>query len=241
MEIPAGGIDQGSEFEDFLKKFNDLAKVYPAVWAVLRNLQKVRWLRGRIPNAGGKLGTAASAVSAAAAIAEYLIETGATPAALHEALKPYTSRADLFGLKISDMNPPSTFNTVLIPIIYADDLTPNTILQRFAKFLEASDSLKRLGLRAKFVGNQASIYPLLIYFDSKRLEQDKELLWPQIFEEKGTEGLKPRTRSDKASRTPGFKATLSAGVVDVQERWVLSDIFDADDLHSVLKWGTERE
>jgi hypothetical protein len=26
-------------------------------------------------------------------------------------------------------------------------------------------------------------------------------------------------------------------VVDVQERWVLSEIFDEDDLYSVLKWG----
>jgi hypothetical protein len=104
--------------------------------------------------------------------------------------------------------------------------------------MAASDSLKRLGLRAKFIGNQASIYPLLVYFDSKKLEEDKKLLWPRLFEDKGTEeGLRPRIRSDKASRTPGFKVTLSAGVVDVQERWVLSEIFDEDDLYSVLKWG----
>jgi hypothetical protein len=172
-----------------------------------------------------------------------LIDIDATADDLYDALKPYASRADLIGLKISNARVPSTlgenprnktsWNTVLIPVTYADDLTPDSVARRFDKFLGAADSLKLLGLRAKPVGNRASIYPLLVYFDSKKLEEDKESLWPQLFE-KGSEGIRPRTRSDKASCAPGLKAKLSAGVVNASEEWV---VFDEDDLYSVLKPG----
>ena len=176
-----------------------------------------------------------------------LIDIGAAADDLYDALKPYASRAaDLIGLKISNPRVPSTlgenprnktfWNTVLIPVTYADDLTPDSVARRFDKFLGAADSLKLLGLRAKLVGNRASIYPLLVYFDSKKLEEDKESLWPQLFE-KGSEGIRPRTRSDKASCAPGLKAKLSAGVVNVPEEWVVSEVFDEDDLYSVLKRG----
>jgi len=30
---------------------------------------------------------------------------------------------------------------------------------------------------------------------------------------------------------------LSAGVLNISEEWAISEIFDEDDLHSVLKWG----
>ena len=175
------------------------------------------------------------------------IDTGATADDLYDALKPYASRADLIGLKISDARVPSTlkenprnktfWNTVLIPVIYADDLTPDSIAQRSDKFLGAAASLKRLGLRAKLIGNRASIYPLLVYFDGKKLEEDKELLWPHVFEEEGPGSTRPRTRSDKSSWAPGPRAKLSAGVVNVPEEWALSEVFDEDDLYSVLKWG----
>ncbi len=131
------------------------------------------------------------------------------------------------------------WNTVLVPVIYADQLTPDSILQRFDTFLEAAAPLKHLGVRAKFVGNRARIYPLLIYFDSAKLEEDKALLWPRIFEEDDTEGMRPQTLSTKASWAPEFKAKLSAGVVNVQEKWILSAIFDEDDLYNVLEWAQE--
>jgi len=130
------------------------------------------------------------------------------------------------------------WNTVLIPAIYADDLTPDSIARRFDTFLGAAASLKRLGLRAKLVGNRASVYPLLVYFDGKKLEEDEASLWPHLFEEEGPGGgVRPRTRSDKSSWAPGPRAKLSAGVVNVPEGWVLSEIFDEDDLYSVLRWG----
>ncbi len=62
------------------------------------------------------------------------------------------------------------------------------------------------------------------------------MLYPHIFEEGDTESRRPRTRSDKDLWIE-FRAKLSAGVVDVSEKWVLSDIFDKDDLYWVLKWG----
>lgn len=241
--IPTEDMDQSSGFQDFHSKVKDFGKLAATIWAALRFLIK----SGRFGGVATKAGRWAGTAGGVATLYDLLIDTKTTAANLYDALKPYLSRADLFGLKISDVSMPSNlredpknktfWNTVLVPVIYADDLTPDCIEQRFTTFLQATDPLKRLGLRAKFIGNRASIYPLLVYFDSKKLEDDKELLWPQIFEGKSTEGIRPRIRSDKASRTPGFKVKLSAGVVDVQERWVLSDIFDQDDLYSVLKWG----
>ncbi len=244
--IPTEGIDQSLGFEDFQSRVKDFGKLAAALGGAVRVLQRAGRFRG-LATKVGRWGGAVGAVGAAVSLSDLLIDTGATADDLYDALKPYASRADLIGLKISNARVPSTlrenprnktfWNTVLIPIIYADDLAPDSITRRFDKFLGAAASLKRLGLRAKLIGNRASVYPLLVYFDSKKLEEDKELLWPQVFEEKGTEGIKPRTRTDKASWAPGLKAKLSAGVVNVPDGWVLSEIFDEDDLYSVLKWG----
>lgn len=244
--IPTEGIDQNLGVGNFQSKVKDFGKLAASLGGAVRILQQAGRF-GRLATKVGKWGGAVGAVGAAISLSDLLIDTGATADDLYDALKPYTSRADLIGLKISNARVPSTlredpknktfWNTVLIPVIYADDLTPDSTTQRLDKFLGAADSLKRLGLRAKLIGNRASIYPLLVYFDSKKLEEDKEVLWPQVFEDKGTEGIKPRTRSDKSAWTPGLKVKLSAGVVNVSEEWVLSEIFDEDDLHSVLKWG----
>ncbi len=244
--IPTEGIDQSLGFEDFQSRVKDFGKLAAALGGVVGILQRAGRLKGLATKAG-RWGGAVGAVGAAISLSDLLVDTGATADDLYDALKPYASRADLIGLKISNARVPSTlrenprnktfWNTVLIPVIYADGLTPDSIAQRFDKFLGAADSLKRLGLRAKLIGNRASIYPLLVYFDSKKLEEDKELLWPQVFEEKGTEVIRPRTRSDKASWAPGMRVKLSAGVVNVSEEWVLSEIFDEDDLYSVLGWG----
>lgn len=241
--IPTEDMDQSSGFQEFHSRVKDFGKLAATIWTALRFLTKSGRFGGLATKFGRWTGTAGGLIT----LYDLLIDTKTTAADLYNALKPYLSRADLFGLKISNVSMPSTlredpknktfWNTVLVPVIYADDLTPDSILERFDKFLEAADPLKRLGLRAKFIGNQASIYPLLVYLDSKKLEEDKESLWPQIFEEKGTEGIRPRTHSNKAPWTPEFKAKLSAGVVDVQKRWVLSEIFDEDDLYSVLEWG----
>ena len=80
---------------------------------------------------------------------------------------------------------------------------------------------------------------LLVYFDGEKLEEDKESLWPHVLqEEAGTGGgFRPRTRTDKSSWLPGPRAKLSAGVVNVPEGWVLSGVFDEDDLYSAPRRG----
>ena len=244
--VPTEGIDQSLGFEDFQSRVKDFGKLAAALGGAVGALRRTARFGG-LATRVGRWGGAVGAVGAAISLSDLLIDTGATADDLYDALKPYASRADLIGLKISDARVPSTlrenprnktfWNTVLIPVIYADDLDPDSITRRFDKFLGAADSLKRLGLRAKLEGNRASVYPLLVYFDSKKLEEDKESLWPQVFEDKGTEGIKVRTRSDKSAWTPGFRVKLSAGVVNVSEKWVLSEIFDEDDLYSVMEWG----
>jgi hypothetical protein len=246
--IPTEDIEQSLGFEDFQSRVEDFGKLAVAVWGALRVLRKADRFGG-LATKVGKWGGTAGAIGAAISLSDFLIDTGATADSLYNALKPYASRADLIGLKISNARVPSTlkedpvnrtfWNTVLVPVIYADQLTPDSILQRFDRFLDAAAPLKRLGLRAKFVGNRAHIYPLLIYFDSEKLQEDKALLWPRIFEEDGTEGMRPRTLSTKAPWTPELKVKLSAGVVNIPEKWVLSEIFDEDDLYNILEWAQD--
>ncbi len=244
--IPTENIEQSLGFEDFQSKVENFGKLAMTVGATVSFFRK-RF--GGLATKVGKWGGAVGVIGTAISLSDLLIETGATADGLYNALKPYASRADLIGLRISNARVPSTlrevpvnrtfWNTVLVPVIYADQLTPDSILQRFDRFLEAAAPLKRLGVRAKFVGNRAHIYPLLVYFDSEKLEEDKALLWPRIFEEDGAEGMRPQTLSTKASWAPELKAKLSVGVVNVQEKWVLSAIFDEDDLYNVLEWAKD--
>ncbi len=249
--IPARGIDQKKwNFRDFNTRFKDYEKLAGTIWGVAGALKVAERFRKFGPQVG-KLGGAIGAVSGVLMLSDFLIDTGATVDDLYNALKPYASRADLFGLKISDAAVPSTlrdhprnktfWNTVLIPVIYADNLTPDSITQRFDKFVEAAPALKRLGLRAKLIGNRASIYPLLVYFDSHRFEEDKGSLWPEISKEAGAESTKSRIPRIKAVRTPELKAKLSVGMVNVSDNRVLSEIFDEDDLYHVLKWGQSED
>ncbi len=242
--IPTKGIEQSLGFEDFQSKVENFGKLAMAVGAAV-SFFRTRF-RG-LATKGGKWVGVVGAIGTAISLSDFFIETGATADGLYNALKPYASRSDLIGLRISNARVPSTlrevpvnrtfWNTVLVPVIYADHLTPDSILERFDTFLEAAAPLKHLGVRTKFVGNRAHIYPLLVYFNSEKLEEDKALLWPRIFEEDGTDGMRPQTLSTKGSWAPELKATLSVGVVNVQEKWVLSAIFDEDDLYNVLEWA----
>ncbi len=248
--IPTKDIDQDFGFEHFIsgfKEFKKLARVFGGVAGAVKVAERFRKIGPHVGKLGGAIGT----VSGVLAVSDFLIDTGATADDLYNALKPYASRADLIGLKISDAAVPSTlrdhprnktfWNTVLIPVIYADNLTPDSITQRFDKFVEAAPALKRLGLRAKLIGNRASIYPLLVYFDSHRFEEDKGSLWPEISKEAGAESTKSRIPRIKAVRTPELKAKLSVGMVNVSENRVLSEIFDEDDLYHVMEWGQSED
>src|SRR5215217_4152837 len=231
--VPTEDIDQRSSFEDFLSRVDKVGLLSTTVGRAL----------GSLPYAHRVGGVAGTIIL----LSDFLIDTKTYAADLYDALKPYVSRADLIGLKISNAKAWNTFrehpgnktfwNTVLVPVIYADELAPDSILQWFDKFLQASAALKRLGLRVKLVGSRARIYPLLVYFDNQRFEEHRQVLWPEIFEEDDTEGVRPRYLSKKASWTPEFKAYLSAGMVNVPGKQVISEIFDEDDLYSVLEWG----
>lgn len=245
--IPTEDTDQKKEsFGNFTTKFKDFEKLAKAVGIATGALR----LAKRFPKLG-PLGGAIGVVGGVLTLSDFLVDTGATADDLYNALKPYASRANLIGLKISDATMPSTlkdhprnktfWNTVLIPVIYADDLAPDSITQRFDKFLEAAPALKRLGLRAKLIGNRASIYPLLVYFDSQRFEEDKASLWPQISKEAGAEIMKSRIPRIKAVRKPVLKAKLSVGMVNVSDNQVLSEIFDEDDLYHVMEWGQSKD
>jgi hypothetical protein len=257
---PSEEIDKSFSLEDLISKAGDLRsragdyrKLFTSIGGalgvasrLLPYVSKLGALAGRAGSLIGRLRGVAGTASTVIELLDFLIETKTTAPEFYDALKPYTSKSDLVGLKLSEARVPSrpredpenkTFwATVLVPVIYADELAPASIMQRFDEFLQASDSLKQLGLRARFVGNRARIYPLLVYFDRKKLEEDGETLWPHIFEESEKEGLRPRTLSRKPSWAE-FKTYLSAGVVNVPGKRAISDVFNEDDLHSILEWG----
>ncbi len=265
--VPTEDIDQRSNFEDFISRVDKVGALSITVGRALGSLPRTRRVGGLAAKAGkvgsvtgrlGKLGGAAGKVGKAGGLAgtvvllsDFLIDTKTSAADLYDALKTYVSRADLIGLKISNARVWNTFkehpgnktfwNTVIVPVIYADELEPDSILQWFDRFLQASAALKRLGLRVKLIGSRAHIYPLLVYFDSQKFEEHRQTLGPQLFEEDGAEGIKPCYLSKKASWPPEFKAYLSAGMVNVPDKLVISDIFDEDDLYSVLEWGQSEQ
>ena len=140
--IPTDDMDQTSGFQDFHSKVKDFGKLAATIWTALRLLTK----SGRFGGLATKFGRWTGAVGVITTLYDLLIDTKTTAADLYDALKPYLSRADLFGLKISDVSMPSTlredpknktfWNTVLVPVIFADDLTPDSIFQRFDKFMQ---------------------------------------------------------------------------------------------------------
>ena len=261
--VPTEGIDQRSSFEELQSRINKVGLLSTTVGRALNSLPHARRVGGvaaktgklgsvagrvgKLGGAAGKIGKVGGVAGTVVLLSDFLIDTKTSAADLYDALKPYISRADVIGLKISNAKAWKAFrehpgnktfwNTVLVPVIYADELTPDAILQWFDKFLQASGALKRLGLRVKLVGSRARIYPLLVYFDSQRFEEHRQALWSEIFEEDNAEGVRPRTLRKKASWTPEFKAYLSAGMVNVPKRLVISEVFDEDDLYSVLEWG----
>src|SRR5918992_298460 len=261
--VPVEDIDHRSSFEELQSSINKVGLLSTTVGRALNSLPHTRRVGavaaktgklggvtgrvGKLGGAAGKIGKAGGVAGTIVLLSDFLIDTKTSAADLYDALKPYVSRADLIGLKISNAKVWNTFNehpgnktfwnTVLVPVIFADELTPDSILQWFNKFLQASAALKRLGLRVKLVGSRAHIYPLLVYFDSQRFEEHRQALWSEILEEDNAQGVRPRTLGKKASWTPEFKAYLSPGMVNVPEKLVISEIFDEDDLYSVLEWG----
>src|SRR3712207_1414219 len=116
--VPTEDIDQKSSFEDFLSRIDKVSLLSTTVGRALGSLPHAHRVRGFAAKTGkvggvagrvGKLGGAAGKVGKAGGVAgtvvllsDFLIDTKTSAADLYDALKPYVSRADLIGLKISN-------------------------------------------------------------------------------------------------------------------------------------------
>jgi hypothetical protein len=78
----------------------------------------------------------------------------------------------------------------IIPLMYADSLTPKDVDERFDLFVEFAPSIANLGLRLNFQNLGLYIFPLLIYFDGKKYVQHSRIilqngwrrkLWKKIY------------------------------------------------------------
>lgn len=126
--IPTEDIKQNLGFENFQKKVEDFGKLAAAVGAAVGVLRNATTRFRGLTTKGSKWGGGAvGGIGAVTLLSDWLIDTGATADDLYNALKPYASRADLIGLKISDARVPSNlrevpvnrtfWNTVLVPVI----------------------------------------------------------------------------------------------------------------------------
>jgi hypothetical protein len=147
--VPTEGIDQRSSFEELQSRINKVGSLSTTVGRALNSLPHARRVGGGaaktgklggVPGRVGKLGGAAGKIGKAGGVAgtvvllsDFLIDTETSAADLYDALKPYISRADIIALKISNAKAWRAFrehpdnktfwNTVLVPVIYADELT----------------------------------------------------------------------------------------------------------------------
>jgi hypothetical protein len=105
--IPTEGIDQEKwNLGDFRTRFKDFEKVAGVVGGVAGAFKLAERFRRLGPHVG-KLGGAIGAVGMVLALSDFLIDTVANADDLYNALKPYASRADLIGLRISNPRVPS--------------------------------------------------------------------------------------------------------------------------------------
>ena len=86
---------------------------------------------------------------------------------------------DLLGsnLKLATVN--------LVPVIYADKLAANEIEERFDQFIEMAGPLTEFGPRLNFQSQGvANIFPLVVYFDHKTLEQHLPEVLPDAWQKR---------------------------------------------------------
>lgn len=92
---------------------------------------------------------------------------------LFQALVPYIPYADLLGSRL-DLQ-----MVKLIPVIYADELDPHALEQRFDHFIEIAGPLTEFGPRLNFQSQgSANIFPLLVYFDQQKFAAQLPELLP---------------------------------------------------------------
>lgn len=121
-------------------------------------------------------------------ITPVFISGGAKADKVKRVLDPFVKLSDLVGLKIPEGVVES--QQLIIPVIYADSLTPKDVDERFDLFVELAPSVANLGMRFNFQNQGLYIFPLLIYFDSKKYAQHSQKilqsgwrrkLWKKIY------------------------------------------------------------
>lgn len=163
----------------------------------------------------------------------FWVSGGADAAGALDALAPFVPLADVLAWRID-----GGANAV-VPLIYADGISPETLSQRFARFLDLAEPLAELGVRLNLQSMASgNVYPLLVYFDRANFDAAVAALRPQGFQKRFWR---------RTYLTAGF-VDLSAGQVVWAERsgffalgqaigatfGVKVDVFNAADLITVL-------
>jgi hypothetical protein len=167
--------------------------------------------------------------------APMLLSKGAGSEELFDALIPFAPRADILASKVD-------FGTVIVLlVIFADGLTPRSLMGRLEDFLEFAGPLAQFGPRTNFgpQGNVARLYPLLIYFDAAQAVKARKALLPNgwqsfilahVFLRVGIVSVAEKT-VDWAEKTGVAKAgEVVAGYLGLRSEPFL---FEADELNSV--------
>jgi len=120
--------------------------------------------------------------------APMFVSGGAKADKVKQVLDPFVSLSDLVGVKIPEGVVDS--QQFIIPLMYADSLNPKDVDERFDLFVEFAPSVANLGMRLNFQNLGLYIFPLLIYFDSKKYTQRvqtilqngwRRKLWKKIY------------------------------------------------------------
>ncbi|HEX8681866.1 MAG TPA: hypothetical protein VF707_06095 [Ardenticatenaceae bacterium] len=142
--------------------------------------------------------------------------------------------ADLFGFQVKAGSP------MLVPVIYADTLTPEELFQRFEQFFELAEPLAEFGLKLNGrPQGPALVYPLVVYFDAQKFAQDVPLLLPRSHLKKilhmaavDAGYINVPERTVRWRKTDGLLMGLAKGISRMMGQKY--PIFDERDLAAVL-------
>lgn len=106
--------------------------------------------------------------------AEFFIFGGAKSDKVVRALTPYSSLADLLGLKPALGS--NLFNQCLMLAIDGDSLSSQKIVERLDLFMELAEPVADLGISLNFQRSPLWIIPLIVYFDSQNCSRNKSAI-----------------------------------------------------------------
>jgi hypothetical protein len=102
------------------------------------------------------------------------VSAGAGSEELLKALTPFFPLADMVASKVAG-------RCAIVPLmIFADDLSVSSLLERLKQFVTLGTPLNQFGLRsAGKSGGIAELFPLLIYFDSNKYTTARDAMVPE--------------------------------------------------------------